>query len=67
MVLKKIMVHVQLSQEAWKGLMATYPTIIQRVETEANKTIFYVDITPAQETEIRPVLMDAIIQIEPLS
>lgn len=66
MTLKKITVHVRLSEDAVTELKSTYPAIIQQVNIEGVKTVFFVDITPAQEDQIKPVLMDAIIKIETL-
>jgi hypothetical protein len=64
MVLRRITLAVRLDFDAVRLLKTTYPTIIQDVVYQGGKTIFFVDITPQQETQIRPVLMDAIIKIE---
>jgi hypothetical protein len=66
LVLKKITFNLVLSPEAIANLKAAHPTIIQKVYIMQGATVFFVDITPTQETQIRQVLMDTIIEIVPL-
>jgi hypothetical protein len=64
MVVKLITLYVALDPEVGETLRLTYPEIIRLVTYRKNRTVFHVDITPAQESQIRSVLLDSIIKIE---
>lgn len=66
MVLKKITIHLPLDSDAAETIRTQFPAIVQEIYYSNRSTTFIVDIAPEQEDQIRPVLLNAIIQIETL-
>lgn len=64
MVLKRVIIHFRMSDDVINALYTEFPNIIHTHEVMDNKVILHVDITPAQESNAIPVLLNKLIKIE---